>query len=59
MAKAKIYGPKSCCVPNRQADFRRRNNAYKKGREFAENDFHRARDKQERKLIKQKGEEVC
>ena len=58
MAKAKIYGSKSICVPNRVADMRRRNNAFWKGRKFAENDFQRGRDKQEQRIRKEKVKNV-
>lgn len=54
MSKPRIYGMKTACVPNREADMHRRNNAFWKGREFAENDFQRGRDKRERRLRKQK-----
>lgn len=53
MANARIYGMKSLCIPNREADMRRRNNAYWKGREFAENDFQRGRNKQKRRIKKE------
>ena len=58
MAKAKMYGLKSICVPNRVADMRRRNDAFWKGHEFAENDFQRAKAKQERKSRKEKAKNV-
>ena len=53
MANARIYGMKSLCVPNREADMRRRNNAFWKGREFVENDFQRGRNKRERRIKKE------
>lgn len=54
MAKAKMYGSKSICVPNREADMRRRNNTFWKGREFAENDYQRGRSKREKKSREKK-----
>lgn len=56
MSKPRIYGMKTACVPNREADMRRRNNTFWKGREFAENDYHRCEEKRERRLRKQKEE---
>lgn len=56
MAKAKMYGSKSICVPNREADMRRRNNAFRKGREYALNYQDRFEAKQERQLRKRKEE---
>ena len=38
MGKPKIYGNKTACVPNREADMRRRNKAYRKGLAFIENE---------------------
>ena len=58
MAKARIYGMKSLCVPNREADRRRRNNTFWKGREFAENDFQRDRNKQKQRVKKEKARNV-
>lgn len=56
MAKAKMYGSKSICVPNRVADMRRRNNTFWKGREYALNYQDRFEAKKERQLRKMKEE---
>lgn len=56
MANARIYGRKSVCIPNREADMRRRNNAFWKGREYALNYQDRFEAKQERQLRKMKEE---
>lgn len=56
MGKPRINGMNKSCIPNRYADMRRRNNAYKKGIEFADNDWLRGIAKRERKLMMQKEE---
>lgn len=56
MANTRIYGRKSVCIPNREADMRRRNNAFWKGREYALNYQDRFEAKQERQLRKTKEE---
>lgn len=58
MANVRAYGMKSAYIPNRVADMRRRNKAFWKGREFAENDFQRGRDKQERRIQKERAKNV-
>lgn len=52
MSKARIYGTKTACVPNRDADRRRGSRAYQKNLEFAANDILRGKD--DRKLRRRK-----
>lgn len=52
MGKAKIYGAKSVYIPNREADMRRRNNTFRKNRQFAENTIDRYEAKLEKKAGK-------
>ena len=49
MGKARMYGMKSICVPNREADMRRRNNAFWNCHKFAEADSKRAGRKNRRR----------
>lgn len=58
MSKARIYGAKRSCVPNREADRYRRKGKRDHIRGLTkmveEKDLDRARDKQERKLREEK-----
>lgn len=54
MSKARIYGTKTACIPNREADRRRGSRVYQKNLEFAANDIARYEAKWERKLSKMK-----
>lgn len=54
MAKPAMYGTKRACVPNRDADKRRRNKAFFKGQNFVNGEDDRRERKWEKQLKKQK-----
>ena len=54
MANMRKYGMTRSCVPNRDADKRRRNNAFFKGLDFADNSIDRYERKFEKRLRKKK-----
>ena len=60
MSKARMYGTNRRCVPNRDADMRKRNNMYFKGRDFAEKSIDRYERKFEKRMqIMKEEKSVC
>ena len=57
MANMRKYGMNRTYVPNREADKRRRNKAFFKGLEFADNSIDRYERKYEKRLKKMKEED--
>jgi len=56
MANMRKYGMTRACVPNRDADKRRRNKAFFKGQNFVNGEDERLERKWEKRLRKQKEE---
>lgn len=54
MSNPAMYGMKRAYIPNREADKRRRNNAFFKGLDFADNSIDRYERKFEKRLRKRK-----
>lgn len=50
MSKARMYGTNRRCAPNRDADMRKQNNMYFKGRDFAEKSIDQHKRKADKRL---------